>query len=90
MVLRVKSLDGLMILRPFQKEKITRRLSQDTRMEMRRLEVMRYRTILVHGNERDRKIAEAYLERSDASRAPLNRDSFPLVAGQSIEFHDLS
>ncbi|KAJ3765259.1 hypothetical protein FB446DRAFT_624658, partial [Lentinula raphanica] len=38
MISRVKSLDGLVILRPFLRSKIMSRQSQDVRNEIRRLE----------------------------------------------------
>ncbi|THU88129.1 hypothetical protein K435DRAFT_603792, partial [Dendrothele bispora CBS 962.96] len=44
MVSRVKSLDGLLILRNFEKGKIQCRQSEDARMEAKRLELLRLRT----------------------------------------------
>ncbi|KAJ3738000.1 hypothetical protein EV360DRAFT_24428, partial [Lentinula raphanica] len=40
MVSRVKSLDGLVILRPFARSKIMCRQSQDVRTELKRLEYL--------------------------------------------------
>lgn len=62
MISRVKSLQGLLILRPFLMEKIQRRLSQDTRKEMHRLEIMRLRTIVRHGDDEERRMAREELE----------------------------
>ncbi|KAL1659065.1 hypothetical protein GGF50DRAFT_33099, partial [Schizophyllum commune] len=44
MLSRVKSLDGLFILRPFAFKKITCNLSQDLRTEFKRLEILRLKT----------------------------------------------
>ncbi|KAJ3710959.1 hypothetical protein EV361DRAFT_768360, partial [Lentinula raphanica] len=44
MVSRVKSLDGLVILRPFRRSKIMSRQSQDVRMEIKRLEALHIST----------------------------------------------
>lgn len=46
MVSRVKSLDGLLILRPFSEGKITCRRSEDARRETKRLEFLRLRTLI--------------------------------------------
>ncbi|TDL13843.1 hypothetical protein BD410DRAFT_695407, partial [Rickenella mellea] len=44
MVSRVKSLDGLVILRPFSKKKITCRQSEELRNELRRLQFLHLKT----------------------------------------------
>ncbi|EMD32492.1 hypothetical protein CERSUDRAFT_37258, partial [Gelatoporia subvermispora B] len=44
MLSRVKSLDGLVILRPFRRSKISCRFSQDTRKEIDRLHELGLRT----------------------------------------------
>ncbi|KIK53150.1 hypothetical protein GYMLUDRAFT_136814, partial [Collybiopsis luxurians FD-317 M1] len=44
MVSRVKSLDGLLVLRPFQLKKIQCRQSQDLRLEGKRLECLQLQT----------------------------------------------
>lgn len=50
MISRVKSLDGLLILRPFSENKITCRRSEDARREMKRLEFLRLRTLIEHSS----------------------------------------
>jgi hypothetical protein len=59
MISRVRSLDGLLILRPFSKQKITSRQSEDTRREMRRLELLRLETIMKLGTAEESAIAQA-------------------------------
>ncbi|KAI0038040.1 hypothetical protein FA95DRAFT_1478114, partial [Auriscalpium vulgare] len=44
MISRVKSLEGLLILRPFARKKIMCRQSQDSRLEFRRLDFVRLQT----------------------------------------------
>jgi hypothetical protein len=50
MVSHVKTLDGLLIMRPFSKHKIMSRQSEDTRREMQRLELLRLQTIVRLGS----------------------------------------
>lgn len=50
MISRVKSLDGLLILRPFSENKITCRRSEDARREMKRLEFLHLRTMIEHSS----------------------------------------
>jgi hypothetical protein len=61
MMSRAKSLDGLYILRPFNKKRLTTRPSQDTRTEFKRLKLLMLRTILEHGNEAERASAQREL-----------------------------
>lgn len=50
MLSRVKSLEGLIILRPFEKRKIQCRQSEDSRREAKRMDFLRLQTIIVHGD----------------------------------------
>lgn len=58
MLSRVTSLDGLLILRPFEKKKIQCRQSEDLRTDMKRLEKLRLQTIRTTGNDQEREEAE--------------------------------
>lgn len=59
MLSRVKSLSGLMVLRPFSRKKITVRQSEDLRKELERLQALHWRTIETHGeDERTRQAAK--------------------------------
>ncbi|KAF5343263.1 hypothetical protein D9757_015149 [Collybiopsis confluens] len=62
MISRVKSLDGLLILRPFQAKKIQCRASEDSRREARRLEYLRLETISFHGNTSEANCASSALK----------------------------
>lgn len=63
MVSRVKSIDGLLILRPFSETKITCRMSEDGRRESKRLEFLRLRTLIQYSSAEEethvREIAKA-------------------------------
>lgn len=50
MISRVKSLDGLLIMRPFNKKKICCRLSEDVRREFGRLRMLELLTLVEHGS----------------------------------------
>lgn len=58
MVSRVKSLQGLLILRPFVIDRIRSRPSEDCRKEASRLEILRLRTIQEHGSVSERTWAQ--------------------------------
>jgi hypothetical protein len=64
MLSRVTSLDGLAILRPFDKRKIQCRQSEDSRRETRRLEFLRMHTIIQHGDENESATAQTILSKS--------------------------
>ena len=53
MVSRCTSLDGLLILRDFDKSKITKRVSEDLRREFARLKLLGLGTIVKYGSERE-------------------------------------
>jgi hypothetical protein len=53
MVSRVTSLDGLVILSPFTKEKICCRQNEDVRLEFRRLKYLALTTIKAYGTARE-------------------------------------
>lgn len=58
MVSRVRSIEGLMILRPFRGSKITARQSEDSRRELRRLRLFHLQTISKHAvNQAEREDA---------------------------------
>lgn len=57
MLSRVKSLDGLCILRDFEKSKICCHMSEDCRKEMKRLDCLSLHTIIATGSESERNIA---------------------------------
>jgi len=61
MVSRVTSLEGLLILRPFQYGKISCRQSQDTRKEFRRLDIIRLKTIAEIGSTIEKEMAKEIL-----------------------------
>jgi len=63
MASRVTSLDGLLILRPFNINKIRSRPSEDSRKEERRLECLRLQTILIHGTAEEKVNTEKTLRR---------------------------
>lgn len=50
MVSQCTSLDGLLILRDFNKSKITRRVSEDLRREYGRLNLLKLKTIMKYGS----------------------------------------
>jgi len=64
MLLQVTSLEGLAILRPFDKWKIQCQQSEDSRRETRRLDFLRMHTIIQHGNESESASAQMILSNS--------------------------
>lgn len=73
MVSRATTLAGMLILRPFEKKKITCRQSQETRDEMLRLEGLCLNTILNVGNSQER--VRATLQLSQLSLKPIDYQS---------------
>lgn len=61
MLSRVKSLDGLCILRDFDKDKICCHMNEDCRKEIKRLNCLDLQTVLEVGSESDRNIAREEL-----------------------------
>ena len=61
MVSRVSTLDGLLILRPFSKTRITRRQSEDSRREEQRLNLLRLQTITQTGTSNESNVASLAL-----------------------------
>jgi hypothetical protein len=76
MVSRVKSLDGLRILRPFNIAKIQCHQSEDSRREFRRLELLRLLTIVEFGTTSERAEAQEALSKTNYrdQTGPENRD----------------
>jgi hypothetical protein len=70
MVSRATSLEGLLILRPFQQKRITCALSQDTRAEKARLHRLSLETLIEFGNADECKQAQTALS--------VMGDSFPI------------
>jgi len=64
MLSRVTSLEGLAILRPFDKRKIQCRQSEDSRREAKRLEFLRLHTVILHGDKNESGAAQAILSQS--------------------------
>ena len=64
MLSRVTSLEGLAILRPFDKRKIQCRQSEDSRREARRLEFLRLHTVVQHGDEHESAAAQTILSQT--------------------------
>ena len=65
MVSRCPSLDGLLVMRPFPKSKITCRRSQEARNEFARLEVSRWQSIAIHGSLQEQESARVHLSSND-------------------------
>ena len=61
MISRVRSLDDLLIMRPFQKDRISRWLSEDVRREFSRLAILELLTLIEHGESEDRDAARTKL-----------------------------
>ena len=61
MASRSTSLDGLLIVRPFDISKITCHRSQEARDEFDRLDVVRWQTIVVHGTLHEKVFAREHL-----------------------------
>ena len=72
MISQVKSLDGLLILRPFQKKRIQSRQLEDTQNEMIQLYNLRLKTLMERGNPEE--VAGAQQE--------LYRTGFKIYIGQ--------
>lgn len=63
MISRVKSLDDLLIMRPFAKDRICRRLSEDVRRELGRLSLLECLTLVEHGTPTEIEEAKNELTR---------------------------
>ncbi|KZV60811.1 hypothetical protein PENSPDRAFT_327135 [Peniophora sp. CONT] len=61
MISRVKSLAGLLILRPFPRKKISSRQSEESRNEFARLDQLSLSTLAEYGTDRERDLASAKL-----------------------------
>lgn len=68
MISRVTSLQGLLILRPFDISKIRSRLSEDRRKEARRLELLQLETIVEYGSDSERAQAIENLTKAGFQR----------------------
>lgn len=82
MVSRVTSLEGLLILRPFNYAKISCHQSQDTRTEFRRLENIRLKTIAEIGSPLEKETALRILSPHTCPMPSTNRD-----AGAEVSLH---
>ena len=83
MLSRVTSLEGLAILRPFDKRKIQCRQSEDSRREKKRLDFLRMHTIIQHGDESESASAQMILSNSQY-REQINMDvEVPTIASDS-------
>lgn len=67
MLSRAKSLDGVIILRPFHMKKITCNQSQDIRREVDRLNILALKTIVAHGTPAEARAAMDALHTQDAN-----------------------
>ena len=83
MVLRVTSLEGLLILRPFNYAKISCRQSQDTRKEFKRLDNIRLKTIAEIGGTLEKENALRIL----SYNAPMNGETEELIHDVKVSFH---
>ncbi|KAJ7869299.1 hypothetical protein B0H14DRAFT_3861206 [Mycena olivaceomarginata] len=75
MLSRATSLEGVFILRPFQKKIIQRHPSQDVRDEFRRLDVLCHQSIMQYGTADEGTEAQEYLVRTFSARALPNEDN---------------
>jgi len=79
MLSRATSLDGLLILRPFDHRKLRSHSSGDFRKEMRRLDVLNYKTILDSPSEWERhEFAQSELGRLRRDVQPATKDPLML------------
>ena len=69
MVSRCKSLDGLLVMRPFPMSKITSRRSQEARNESTRLDLSRWQTIAAHGTPQEQEVAKEHLPSRNRNRS---------------------
>ncbi|KAJ7501305.1 hypothetical protein B0H11DRAFT_2224657 [Mycena galericulata] len=75
MLSRATSLEGVFILRPFQKKVIQRHPSQDVRDEFRRLDVLCHQSIMQYGTADEGTEAQEYLVRTFSAQALPNEDN---------------
>ena len=83
---RVTSLEGLVILRPFDKRKIQCQQSEDSRRERKRLDFLRMHTIIQHGDESESASTQMILSILSKSqyREQINMDvEVPTIASDS-------
>ncbi|KAJ6530746.1 hypothetical protein B0H19DRAFT_1328010 [Mycena capillaripes] len=77
MLSRVTSLQGLVILTPFSKSKITCRRSEDARSEFRRLEYLALKTVTAYGTPAEAAAAALVLARSFPVAAQIGQPEVP-------------
>lgn len=70
MLSRAKSLDGVHILRPFKFDRISSRPSEESRIEFKRLEILRLQTIVKHGTGPESSAAQGRLTSLDLPTEP--------------------
>ena len=75
MISCVMSLDGLLILCPFNYAKISCRQSQDTRTEMRRLKIIWLKTIAEVGTSIEKETAKKILSLHTCPEPSTNKDA---------------
>lgn len=73
MVSRVKSLSGLLILRPFDLSVIQKNPSEDYRKENKRLNILRLKTLETYGSESEKQNASQTLESIVDNRSSVNQ-----------------
>jgi ATP-dependent exoDNAse (exonuclease V) alpha subunit len=73
MVSRSTSLEGLVILRDFDFNKITKRHSEDLRREFGRLEYLKVQTTLKHGTDNEKRQAKQWLESREHNETSNSR-----------------
>jgi hypothetical protein len=85
MLSRVKSLKGLLILRPFEKKKIQCRQSEDVRTEMLRLEALSLETIInTSNNEIEKKNVNKLLHNLHENKRKAADDDEPLQRPKKV------
>jgi hypothetical protein len=77
MISRATSLDGLLILRPFQQKKISCALSQDARIEKTRLHRLSLQTLIEFGNTEESEQARNALSMMELASFPFQNSSGP-------------
>ncbi|KAJ7443997.1 hypothetical protein FB451DRAFT_1413361 [Mycena latifolia] len=83
MLSRATSLEGLVILTPFSKDKICCRRSEDTRIEFRRLEYLALRTVMQYGTDTEASWASEVIERSYGAGAQAREP--PVVRTEGVD-----
>ena len=88
MLSRVTSLEGLAILRPFDKRKIQSRQSEDSRREAKRLEYLRLHTVVQCGDEDESAAARVILSKSryrDQINMEIDHIETPTITSESAK-----